>query len=313
MRVVVVGVGCIGSVVAAHFARAQHEVTLVARGERGRSLLRDGLRVRDGRDQVFSLPIAKDLASAQGDLLIVCVQMQQVCELLPALARHPASRVCFLLNAHPVPASWADALGERLILGFPAMLAGYRDHAVTYTTLPRWLRFVMISTLGPARGHDGSRARDTVRLFNRVGLATTYSRDMESWLASHSALVTGLMGLANQRQSSLRMAWHDALCVARALHESLDVVRASGATLTPANVLALRFTPTPAIASVFWSLSRMPWFERAVFDYAHHARDEVRTMYAGLHRHGATPNLDRLCADGAAPRERLHDHRTPLG
>ena len=78
------------------------------------------------------------------------------------------------------------------------------------------------------------------------------------------------------------------------MHEALAVVKSRGGVLTPLNVAALEHTPSVAIASVFWLLSRLPWFEQAVFDYAEHAREEVRAMHAGLSTRGAKPNLDRL-------------------
>jgi len=305
VRVAVIGVGCIGSVVASHFARAGHQVTLVARGERRDALSREGLRVRGFSDETFRLPIVDDVSSADAELILVCTQMQQVDALLSSLRSHPAAAVCLLLNAYPVPERWSETLGERLVLGFPAMLAGYRGTTVRYKTLPAWLRFVMISTLGPARGAPAGRAKDMVRLFQSVGLATTFSPNMESWLGSHSALVTPLLGFAVARLGrSMAMSWSDASTLARAMHEGLAVVKRQTGRLEPLNVAALPRIPSVAIASVFWSLSRLPWFERAVFDYAEHARDEVRAMHAGLRSDDALPNLDRVCI-GATARD-LH-------
>jgi len=305
MRIAIVGVGCIGSVVAAHLAQAGHDITLVARGHRRASLATQGLRVRGNgaqEEQVLRLPVVESVADApNAELVFVTVQMPQVEAILPALVRHPARHICLLLNVHPLPASWTKALRERLILGFPSMLAGFRDDLVQYRTLPAWLRFAIITSLGPARGADAGPALEVAALLRASGLAADVHQDMESWLASHSALVVPLMAHASRcclAGRSLQMSWEEAHCVARALKEALGLAQRAGATLTPANVAALPYVPSHATAATLWSLSRLPWFERAVFDYVEHAEHEVRAMYQGL-RDGAggtaAPNLDRLC------------------
>lgn len=312
MKVAVIGVGCIGSVVAAHMVEAGHDVTLVARGRRAEVLAAEGLRLRrygSRSERVHRLPVVATVDEAKdAELLVVTVQMHQVEAILSGMGRHPAARVCFLMNVHPVPEAWVQVLGERLVLGFPAMLAGYRRGCVVYQTLPSWMRFAMISTLGPARGGDVAPARELVRLFADAGLAATSDPDMESWLASHSALMTPVMALAVQRierKQPLVMSWADASAVGHALHESLRLARQAGARLTPSNVAALRAVPVIAIASSMWAVSRVPLFRRAVHDYAEHARDEVWAMYSGLKRAASdagAPALDSLCLALGEPR-----------
>jgi 2-dehydropantoate 2-reductase len=301
LNIAVVGVGCIGSVVASHLARAGHSITLVARGDRLRALQRGGLRVRphgSGSVEVWPLSTVAEIDHLRDvALVIVATQMHQVESLLPALARQTAN-VCMLMNVHPLPESWS-VLGSRLVLGFPAMLAGYREDVVAYRTLPGWMRFAMINTLGPAPGADSRPAREAVALLHGAGLASTFYADMPGWLATHSALVTGLTAFACGRRRanmSMRMTSADAFTVARALREGLELARASGAKLAPGNIALLRFTPVAAIATTLWSLSRLPLFERAVFDYVDHAEGELCAMYLGL-RAGRlpSPNLDQLC------------------
>jgi 2-dehydropantoate 2-reductase len=306
MRIAVVGVGSIGSVVAAQVARAGHAVSLVARGQRHRQLVAHGLRVRmhgSRKVDTFQLDTYAALSDVPAaELVFVCVQAQQVEALLPALAAYPAQRIAFMLNTHPVPQAWAQALGSRLVLGFPAMLAGYREDVVGYRTLPGWLRFAMINTLGPVRGEDGAGARAVVALLNEARLASTYHGDMDSWLATHAALVTGLMAFARSRLSAgaePRMRWRDALQVARALGEAMALVKASGHRLTPALLSGLPLLPSVTIASVLWTATQLPWFRRAVTDYVEHGADEVRVLYEGLRTAGGarpSPNLDALCS-----------------
>jgi hypothetical protein len=271
--------------------------------------------------EVFRLPVVKDVLDApDAELLLVTVQMQQVAALLPSLARHRAPTVGFLLNANPVPSEWAQALGGRLVLGFPAMLAGYRGDVVAYRTLPGFLRFAIITTLGPPAGHPPEPARALVRLLADARLPAAFSADMHSWLATHSALVTGLFAFTTGRlaeRRSLRMSLTDARTVADSLAEGLDLAVTAGAQLVPRSVSLLRYVPSTLVASVFFGLSHIPWFERAVVDYAEHAGDEVRAMYEGLRARAggsASPNLDRLCAHTAWTRGKdEHEARIAAG
>ena len=45
MNFVIVGAGALGSIYAAHLARAGHEVSLIARGERAAALARHGIGI----------------------------------------------------------------------------------------------------------------------------------------------------------------------------------------------------------------------------------------------------------------------------
>lgn len=305
MRVAIVGAGSIGSVVAAHLLEAAHEVTLVARGNRFRELVREGLRVRArGRaTRVHRPPIAPRLTSlVPADLLIVAVQTQQVDALLPDLLRHPARTVVFLLNAHRVPPAWG-ALGERLVLGFPAMLAGPREGVIDYYALPSSLRLLMNTTFGPAPGQDGARAREVLSLFRAVKLASVYERDMSSWLGTHSALVTALLSAVCAHGV---LSWRQAHDVARALRESLEVVRAARVRIKPASLVPLRHLPPSLTALGLLAITRSALFQRAAQDYVQHGRDELRAMYRDLRASAhelaiETPYLDRVCAPLLAP------------
>ena len=52
----ILGAGAIGSILAAHLARAGHSVVVIARGERARAVAQDGLRIK-GLAQ-FSVPVS---------------------------------------------------------------------------------------------------------------------------------------------------------------------------------------------------------------------------------------------------------------
>lgn len=79
-RVVVIGAGAVGSVLAAQLQLSGHPVVLVARGEQLRVLRRSGLKVRrPAGDETVAVPVAagpEDVAPTRGDVLVLAVKAQ---------------------------------------------------------------------------------------------------------------------------------------------------------------------------------------------------------------------------------------------
>ena len=87
MKICVVGAGAIGGLIGAWFARAGHEVCLVARGAHLEALRRNGLTLRSGGTQsVFSIPASDDPAEfGAQDAVFVCLKTHSIAAMLPRL------------------------------------------------------------------------------------------------------------------------------------------------------------------------------------------------------------------------------------
>lgn len=89
MRIIVVGAGAVGGVVAANLAIAGTDVVAVARGEHGRAIRESGLRYESpaGTRQV-ELPVAESVAGvdfADGDVIVLGVKGQDTAGVLDGL------------------------------------------------------------------------------------------------------------------------------------------------------------------------------------------------------------------------------------
>ena len=87
MKICVVGAGAIGGFLGAGFARAGHEVCLVARGAHLDALRTNGLTfLAEGRREVFRLP-ASDDPSAFGaqDAVFLCLKTYSIGAMLPRM------------------------------------------------------------------------------------------------------------------------------------------------------------------------------------------------------------------------------------
>src|SRR5712691_11309404 len=87
MRICIVGAGAVGGLIGAWFARAGHEVCLVARGAHLEALRRDGLTLlSNGNRSVFPIPASYDPADfGTQDAVFVCLKTHSIAAMLPRL------------------------------------------------------------------------------------------------------------------------------------------------------------------------------------------------------------------------------------
>jgi 2-dehydropantoate 2-reductase len=95
MEVLVVGAGVIGSVYGAHLAAAGIPVSILARGARADSILRDGLVIRDvitGESLQPRIKMVSEITACSPSLVLIAVRSEQlasVCSTLAAVRGHP--------------------------------------------------------------------------------------------------------------------------------------------------------------------------------------------------------------------------------
>ncbi len=87
IRICIVGAGAVGGLTGAWFARAGHEVCLVARGAHLEALRRDGLTLlSNGNRSVFPIPASDDPADfGTQDAVFVCLKTHSIAAMVPRL------------------------------------------------------------------------------------------------------------------------------------------------------------------------------------------------------------------------------------
>ncbi len=104
MRIAVLGVGAVGSWLAAGLARSGQEVSLLARGGTLAALREHGLVFREGeRIERFRLPATDDPARLDADILVIALKGHDLTRALPTIAAalRPQTRVVPVLNGLP--------------------------------------------------------------------------------------------------------------------------------------------------------------------------------------------------------------------
>jgi len=153
MRICVVGAGAVGGLIGAWFARAGHEVCLVARGAHLEALRRDGLTLLDeGKRTVYRLPASDEPAEfGVHDAVFVCLKTYSIAAMLPRLKAliGPETLVVPAINGLPWwyffkeggrldgrPIDCLDPGGELLAALDPGHILGCVVHASAEVTEP---------------------------------------------------------------------------------------------------------------------------------------------------------------------------------
>ncbi|MCH7737552.1 MAG: 2-dehydropantoate 2-reductase [Chloroflexi bacterium] len=125
MKVVILGAGALGSILAGHLARAGEDVTLVARGERAAYLKERGITVTGLAE--FNVPCAvmtDPSKITEADVLIVAVKTHQMDTAISGLAHARFSTVTTVQNGVQANDQLAEVFGAANTLGGVASFSG---------------------------------------------------------------------------------------------------------------------------------------------------------------------------------------------
>jgi 2-dehydropantoate 2-reductase len=186
MKVLVFGAGVIGQIYGGRLLRSGHDVTLLARGRTAELLAARGITLRRG-DEHWQVrpPVVGVGGITQDDLfdvVLVTVRLDQVDEVVPELARVPATRVALLLARCIGLERLREQVGaDRTVFAFPGV-GGQRleDGTISY------LQVAQQKTTVERR--DGLE-QPVVDLLRSAGFPVAVSGHMAGWLKTHAVFV----------------------------------------------------------------------------------------------------------------------------
>lgn len=255
MRILVVGAGVIGSVYADGLLRVGHEVVMFARGQRLADLRESGIALRradTGQATSQAVEAVSDL-EGQGrfDVVLVPVRSDQVASVLPLLsAMADGSDVVFFGNYPGAVADLKDALGDRVVLGFPAIGGVREGGVVSYVPIAQ-----QRTMLGEAGGPASTRTRRFAEVLTRAGFPTSTSDRMDAWLRGHAAFIAPigcalkLAGIDAQRLARDRgLLW----LLVRATRQGFRTLEEAGTVEIPANLRTLYLRLPLIFSFLYW-------------------------------------------------------------
>ena len=236
----ILGAGAIGSILAAHLARAGHSVIVIARGDRARAVARDGLRIKGLADFSVPVEVITDPDRLQAaDTLIVAMKTHGTEAALERLRHVRVGAALSIQNGVLKNELLARTFGTEQVLGALADTSGelLPSGEVLFT------RNVNLP-LGEPAGGISERARRIAGLIDRAGVRSAAVDNIVSMEWSKFTVWLGLMSMAvTMRSASWRYLVDEdaARLLVRLAREVAAVAEAQGVALVEgATALPLR-------------------------------------------------------------------------
>lgn len=306
MRLLIYGAGVIGSIFAGKLTNAGYDVTLLARGKRYEELCSNGLILRkasSSRKEITHPCIIRTLEPDDiYDYILVVMQKQQVKEILQNLKENRSRNIVFVVNNPLGYSEWAAAVGkDRVMAGFPAAGGERSDGIVNYFIMNGFMKLIQATTFGEYGGQTSERLNKLIAMFNKAGIPSARSANMDAWQKTHVAFVTALGNLLYQYHSDNYEAskhYRDICTAARAIREGFAVIKSLGFPVTP-GTMKMYYLPTPLIALNIKLVLKTKFAEVAMSKHTVAARGEMQCLQAEfdtlVKQSGLkTPNIDRL-------------------
>jgi 2-dehydropantoate 2-reductase len=283
-RILVIGAGVNGSVIAERLFERGVDVTVLARGKRLAEIQSNGIVIENPfshKRRVAKVRVIGELAPGDiYDYVLVVVRRNQVGELLPALAANTSPNVVFMSNNLNGPAEIVAALGpQRPMLGF-VFAGGKRDGDIIRAIGP-FDHSLMRTPFGEIDGTVTPRLKRLVALFNRAGLRAKVSTNVVDYLATHAAGVAAITPLAIKFRTDFKAAAHspdDLKLAAAAMRETIPVLKALGHKIVPAGQQILAIMPVVVLVFLLRLMCNSKFGEVGAAWHAQQAPDELLAL-----------------------------------
>ncbi|MCW5621976.1 MAG: 2-dehydropantoate 2-reductase [Burkholderiales bacterium] len=249
----ILGAGAIGSVLAAHLARAGHTVALLARGNRAAQIERDGVILRGLAEFSVQLPVVRNpTALGSARVLIVATKTPGTAAALAALRHANFDSVLSIQNGPGKNDLLAQAFGPQHVLGALADTSAelLASGEVLFT------RNVNV-VIGELPSGTSERTQRIAREIDAAGVRCVESAQMLSREWSKFCAWTGLMAVSVTTRLPTWQFLSDpdsALVIVRLVRETARLAQALGVDITDESVLPVasmaRGTEGDAVAKV---------------------------------------------------------------
>jgi 2-dehydropantoate 2-reductase len=285
-KVLVIGAGPLGSVLAARLFQGGQDVAILARGERLNQIREHGIVLHDvvsGETSTDKVPVVTAFNPEDHyDLVLIVMRKNHQLALLPTLALNKnVTAFLFLGNNAAGPEELTQALGtSRVLIGFPNA-AGYREGNVIHCIAGQ-INDTAAIPFGEADGSIKPRTRQVAEILaSAPGYTAEIHRYMDAWLKSHVALLFPTMARAIKvcgDRKQLLQTRDGMILYIRSLRECFKVLKNLGYPILPKKFRCLSWLPEPLLLLIFKKLLSNELMETALDRHADAAQSEIEHL-----------------------------------
>jgi 2-dehydropantoate 2-reductase len=291
MKVLVFGAGVIGSYYAARLYHSKIDVSILARGEKCKNIIEDGIVIEDfftGEQTISKIRVIDKPDHEAYDLVMVTIQMVHINDVLPVLSQFTnATSFLFVGNNVNGFENISKHLGPHKILAGFGAVGGKRDgHKVFYADAdPKRPNNKIPLVVGKVNAFNHQEFNKIKQLFEGANINVQVEDDIDGWLKTHVAMILGLASAAYKKDMNLKSISNDkelVKLIVKALRQSMNVLKSLDITIVPKRNRNLQFFPDFMLESVFRKLLNSEYAEIALTGHAMAARSEMRALADGF-------------------------------
>jgi 2-dehydropantoate 2-reductase len=236
IRILIIGAGVNGSVIASGLFNGGINITVLARGKRYEQLRDEGIVIEDpfkNTHSVTRVPVINSLDPQDYyDFILVVVRKSQIADLLPVLAKNKSPNIVFMGNNLTGPDEFVRILSRERVLMGSVYAAGKREDNL--------IRAMVVKSIAVPFGEiDGSispRLQQLIKIFHTAGFKAKPSTNIVDCQTTHAvgvALIGSLIFKHGGDVKELAHSTDDLLLFIKARREGHLVLRALGRQIIP--------------------------------------------------------------------------------
>lgn len=315
-RILICGMGVIGSVYALRLAESGNEVTALARGRRLEALHAHGLRLshailKEGEETALIDVIDRLDQGADYDIVLIAVRSGQIRDALLNLRENMISARAIVVIGNNLDDlnQLSEITGKDTFVAGFGTFGGYEENGIIHyldgrTPEKNEGKNRSKTTLGIIDPSARPALKNLLEVLNEAGLPTVESEDIPAWLLYHAALVLPLAGAiyAVGGDQEAFCQTRDAIVLGiRSCHECFRALKTLGYKIQPKSLQTMLLIPERSLAAILSKRLRQESARVAIFGHANSptGRDELDghavTLNTLIQRSGESlPSWNRL-------------------
>ena len=282
MKVLVFGLGVIGSLYAAFLSRNGCDVSVLARGHRLDELQEKGLLYRQGSHvKCANVRVLEKLEpNDRYDYIFLTVRAEQLHDALKQLRDNVSPAIVTMVNSLEDYHSWEAICGKgRILPAFPGAGGSIKDGILEAALTPR---MIQPTTFAEIDGNNSPRVNVLRELLQGAGIPCQIVPDMHAWQVCHLAMVGPLADAYYMTDDPKRVHKDKSVMrrTAQALHDNFQTLKKRGAAISPSKLNLFRLSPVWFLSIIMPLVYNSSFGDMFMYQHAMKARDEM----AKLHR-----------------------------